>query len=365
MIRKIKKTGHIPSGTPKTKGEERNVARWNIIIDRLDKEITELKNKIHHMEKVERERAKEWANERSLQKDKMNEITETNRRLYMLILEALSNPREEAHWSKMTSTEIQSEREEGINTVKEGGEKTKHEEEWEACSRRVTSSNTAGNQEEWEACSRRVTSSNTAGNQEVGQEKGEENKDGLGWRGIGPTEEGTKYKPQEATSTLNRKNNIILLGHEEPKEIDEVEKKKNEGEYIERLIRGLLGKEGNRIDFEAHRLGIPNRETTRPIRMSFRDEEIVNRILENGYKIKELRGNEKLTLRRDLTVMERRELHENLNEVRQRNSQRNDEEKEQFFYKVVGRGEIVKRYIHHPKKQKRRQKEQEGIKYSN
>ena len=342
MIRKINKTGHIPNGTPKTKGEERNVTRWNIIIDRLDKEITELKNKIQQMEKAERE----WANERSLQKDKMNEITETNRRLYMLVIEALSNPREQADWSKMTWFEMQKEGEEGNNNAKEGGGKIKCE-------------------EEWEACSQKTTGGITAGNQEVGWEKGEENKDGLVWRGIGPTEEGTKYKPKETISALNRKKNIILLGHEEPKEIDEVEKKKNEGEYIERLIRGLLGKEGNRIDYEAHRLGIPDGETTRPIRMSFRDEEIVNRILENGYKIKELRGNEKLTLRRDLTVMERRKLHENLNEVRQRNSQRNDEEKEQFFYKVVGRGEIVKRYIHHPKKQKRRQKEQEGIKYSN
>merc|ERR1711917_207870 len=118
---------------------------------------------------------------------------------------------------------------------------------------------------------------------------------------------------------MNRKKNIILLGHhEEPNKIDNVERKKNEGEYIERLIRGILGKKGNRIDYEAHRLEVPNGETTRPIKMSFKDEEIVDRILENGYKIKELRGNEKLTLRRDLTVMERRELHENLNEVRQR-----------------------------------------------
>ena len=354
LIREINETGHIPSGSPSRQGKEKEE-------DRQEREITQLKNKIHRMEM----KASEWSIERNLLRDKINEATDKMNKATDKMNKATNQVNEVTELNRILLTLIT----ENLNDLKEDAEQT---EGLQSGIQRTTDRQTTVKEEDgeneykekWDTYDQVTTGNNTMGNQRERPDNGEATKNGLGQRGIGLTEEESKCKQREAIDAINRRKNLILLGHqEESNQIDDLDRRKKDEDYIGRLIKGLLGRDGNKIDYKAHRLGVSNGVNTRPLKISFKDKNTVDRILQKGYMIQKLKGNEKLTLRTDLTVTERRELHEKLNEVRQKNNQRTVQEKEQFFYKVVG-GEITKRYIHQPKGRRRRQREQEGTRYS-
>ena len=346
LIRKIKETGQIPRESLSRKRNEMKEGQ---------KELSELESVIHHME----EKESEWSIERSLLRDKINEATDKVNKvtdkvdkvtemigiLLTIITENLNDPKEVADQTEELQAGIQSKTHRQNTEKKEDGENA-HEVKGDTHDQETTGNNKLGIHKESPV-------------------KGEDTKEGLGQRRIGLSVEDSKCKQREAADAMNRRKNLILLGHqEESNQINDLDRKKKDEEYIGGLIRGLLGKEGNRIDYKAHRLGISNGESTRPIKISFKDKNTVDRILQKGYKIQKLKRNEKLTLRSDLSIMERRELHGILNEVRQLNNQRTAQEKEQFFFKVVG-GKITKRYVLQLKGRRKKQREQEGTRYSN
>ena len=179
----------------------------------------------------------------------------------------------------------------------------------------------------------------------IGNDKKEQMRD----KDTGEIRKQTEQKIVEEDES--RKRNLILLGHRE--ETNRTMKGKGkEKEYTEKLIKGLIGKEGEKVKYNAYRLGMVREQATRPIKMTFEDVETVDKMLKNGYKLRQLRGEEKLSLRRDLTLEERTELKDKLKETRIMNSERNDKEKEQFFYKVV-EGTIIKQNIRNPKRRKK------------
>merc|ERR1711980_53411 len=121
------------------------------------------------------------------------------------------------------------------------------------------------------------------------------------------------------------------LCHKEEETRIKEDRKEKEKEYTEKLIKELMGNEENKVKYNAHRLGIFKRGTKRSVKMIFEDAETVDKLLKNGYIMKHLKGDEKLTLRRDLSLKERAELNIKLKEARSMNSQRSVAEKELFF----------------------------------
>ena len=128
LIRKIKETGHIPNGSPSREGNEKE--------DGQEREISELRNKIHRMEME----ASEWSIERSLLRDKINEatdkmnkatdkvneVTEINRILLTIIAENLNDPKEDADQTEELQSGIQS-KTHRQNTAKEEDGENEHE----------------------------------------------------------------------------------------------------------------------------------------------------------------------------------------------------------------------------------------------
>ena len=86
------------------------------------------------------------------------------------------------------------------------------------------------------------------------------------------------------------------------------DRKQKEKEYTEKLIKGLMGNEENKVEYNAHRLGIFKGGTKRPVKMIFEDAETVDKLLKSDYKMKHLKGDEKLQLGRNLTLKERAKL---------------------------------------------------------
>ena len=309
---------------------------WKAILIKQQEEIGKLINKMLWVEEESLKRAAK-IDEQDKKFEKLLEITNF---LYLAVTEGISSPEIEKPGDTETEQkEIESEATEETNTEgkKEGGFGSKGE----------------GAEAERKAVKNQEKGSGLSGN---GREQME---------GEWIDESGTRPKHvtrKEIEREENRKRNLILMGHREEFNKMKDDRKGREREYIEKLIKEMLGKEGNKIEYNAHRLGLFSGETKRPIKMTFRDIETVDKILKNGYKIKQLKGNEKLTLRRDLTQKERTELNEKLKEARDMNNQRSDTEKEQFFYKVV-EGNIVKRYLQNPKRRKK-QRDQRETKFS-
>ena len=116
LIRKMKETGHIPKGSPSRKRNEMNDGQ---------KELSELRNVIHHMEMKE----SEWSIERSLLRDKINEaidkvneVTELNWILITIIAENLNDPKEDADQTEELQAGIQRKTHKQNTAKKEDGE---------------------------------------------------------------------------------------------------------------------------------------------------------------------------------------------------------------------------------------------------
>ena len=182
---------------------------------------------------------------------------------------------------------------------------------------------------------------------------GEDNRAGETGKGATDTlDAGTIAYHQLDAKGRNRRNNLIILGHREINR-DREPSGTNRGEarqYSLELINKLLGKDCSKeVGFEAHRIGALKEGRPRPICMSFQRAEIVDQLLKKGYKMRELQKEEKVSLRRDLSSNERKELKAQLEEVRQLNDHRDENDKQNFFFKVI-EGKIVKRVIHKKKR---------------
>ena len=300
--------------------------------ERLTNDKYEMEKLIKRIQQVEREYQKLAAKLEQSKKEAL-ENREKNRTIYVLWAESTCSP------------EVEMTKQEEINQMEMEQESVKVEETEITLEK---SDNLKGEVAE-------VVRNETKANEEWSTEdiKTARQIDNEGIRANMKELDVTGTRPKQQTNKAvdreeNRKKSLILLGHKEEETRIKEDRKQKEKEYTEKLIKGLMGNEENKVKYNAHRLGIFKGGTKRPVKMIFEDAETVDKLLKNGYKMKHLKGDEKLTLRRDLSLKEREELNIKLKEARRMNSQRSDAEKEFFFYKVR-EGKIVKHFLRKPK----------------
>ena len=306
-----------------------------------------LKDRIQQVE----EKNKELTTKLKHHGKELVELKERYETLYVLLAEMLHIPEPEETGQEMTKQTggLQVENEEpAAENLGEGQDKSDGEpaeiEEYRSQGEKQGGDGRGGNNEQM---------SKKGAARETTRAIGNDKKEPVGDKDTGVISKQTEHKIVEEDES--RKRNLILLGHRE--EMNRTKKGKGkEKEYTEKLIKGLIGKEGEKVKYNAYRLGTVREQATRPIKMTFEDVETVDKMLKNGFKLRQLRGDEKLSLRRDLTLEERTELKDKLKAARIMNSERNDKEKEQFFYKVV-EGNIVKQNIRNPKRRKKQEKQ--------
>ena len=85
---------------------------------------------------------------------------------------------------------------------------------------------------------------------------------------------------------------------------------------------------------EVRRFGKYNKGETRPMRIKFRSEVTAKEVLSVSWKLNKETEYSKIYLRKDLNKEERENLKIMLQEARNKNESRSEEEKESFFWKV-------------------------------
>lgn len=127
---------------------------------------------------------------------------------------------------------------------------------------------------------------------------------------------------------------VVVFGVKEEKTPDKIIRERYEINKI-KCILNSLGEEWLQDEVEEIvRLGKFEEGKSRPVKVRLYSQAAAEGILANSWKLKELEPYKKVFIRRNMTEEERDNLNELLTTARQRNEERTDEERNQFFWRI-------------------------------
>ena len=132
---------------------------------------------------------------------------------------------------------------------------------------------------------------------------------------------------------------VVMFGVKEEKNPDKVIRERYEINKIRSILSGL-GEDWVQDEVEEIvRLGRYIEGRSRPMKVRLYSQAAAEEILRNSWKLKELEPYKKVFIRRNMTEEERDKLNELITTVRQKNEERTDEERNQFFWRI--KNEII------------------------
>ncbi len=145
--------------------------------------------------------------------------------------------------------------------------------------------------------------------------------------------------------TVDKNKSVIIFGHTEKDIKSRVERDSDELNCIRNTMKHLLEEGGPEIEImEYRRIGRYEKGKNRPIKITLMNSQMAETILKNGPKLNEVEAFKSIKVRRDLSKEDRELLKSKFEEANKRNDERTEEEKECFFFRVVGL-QIRKWYI--------------------
>lgn len=115
------------------------------------------------------------------------------------------------------------------------------------------------------------------------------------------------------------------------------------------LARGIVGEVGdNNMDLpveidEVYRLGKYNEGTDRPLKIKFRTQVAATKVLDKTWKLAQSEEYKDVWIREDLNEEERTKRKKLVNESKEKNDQRLESEKNEFYWRVIN-GQVKKWY---------------------
>ena len=97
---------------------------------------------------------------------------------------------------------------------------------------------------------------------------------------------------------------------------------------------------------ERVRLGAHEEGKSRPLKLKFKSQVAAEALLRKAWKLKDHVDTKSIYIRKNMTQEERTKIKELVNEVKEKNEARNEEEKTKFFWKVRN-GRLKKWWIKH------------------
>ncbi|XP_069162662.1 uncharacterized protein PF3D7_1120000-like [Procambarus clarkii] len=144
-------------------------------------------------------------------------------------------------------------------------------------------------------------------------------------------------------NTADRTKSIIIFGCLEKEISSRVDRAAEEMKIIEKIVGLGEGSKENVSDFR--RIGKYEKEKNRPLRVTFNGVKNMMEVLRNARKLQSDEVGKSWSIRQDLSKEDREKLKMNLIEAKRLNGDRNEEDRNSFFYKVTGTGKLVKWYI--------------------
>ena len=145
-------------------------------------------------------------------------------------------------------------------------------------------------------------------------------------------------------NTADRSKSLIIFGCLEKGISSKVDRAAEEMKIIEKIVglgEGLNSKK-NVSDFR--RIGKYEKDKNRPLRVTFNEVKHLKEVLRNVRKLQCDEDGKHWSIRQDLSKEDREKVKMKI-AAKRLNGNRNEEEINSFFYKVLGNGKLVKRYI--------------------
>lgn len=154
-----------------------------------------------------------------------------------------------------------------------------------------------------------------------------------------------RQNEKQVNEIVERKKCIVVFGDTEEDMTERNDRKLAEIRKVDEMISVLDDEEvGWRGEVEdSWRLGKYTRGQMRPIKIKFRSAKVAEDVLKSSWKLKRVQKYEKVIIRRDLNEEERQNMREISREVREKNEERTEEEKKNFYYRNIN-GKIKKWY---------------------
>ena len=144
-----------------------------------------------------------------------------------------------------------------------------------------------------------------------------------------------KEKEKLVRNTVDRVKCVVLLGLKEEKIVNRTEREQKEKECLGQVI-SLVTEDDQAIGaVEEHfRIGSFEEGKDRPVKVKFATQAMAEAVLNGAWRLSGVEEYKKVWINRDMDRQEREELRELVEEARQKNSQRTEEERKQFYWKV-------------------------------
>ena len=129
---------------------------------------------------------------------------------------------------------------------------------------------------------------------------------------------------------------VVFFGVEQENITNRIERDKMDLSKIVDLLK-VISEEDDDIGIEEfQRLGKYVKNVNRPLKVTLQSSSMVETVMRNVKKIKQSDQWKHVWVNRCLTKEDRDKLREKVQEAKQKNNERSEEEERHFFYKVVG-----------------------------
>ena len=144
------------------------------------------------------------------------------------------------------------------------------------------------------------------------------------------------HNEKQVSEIMDRKRCVVMFGDIEEEQVHWNIRKKNCLKKVDNMLKALdkSGKEEwNKEVEDCWRLGKYSKGESRPLKIRFKSTKAAEEILNKSWKLSEDERYSKVIIRKDLNVEERNTMREINREVKEKNENRTEAEKEIFYYR--------------------------------
>ena len=146
-----------------------------------------------------------------------------------------------------------------------------------------------------------------------------------------------KEKKKIVRDTIEKVKSVVIFGLKEEKVVDREQRERKEKENIKKVVEIVTegdSTEAMRAIEEFHRIGKFEENKDRPIRIKFATQVQAEEIINGAWRLARVEQCRNVWINRDLDEDERGKLRELVQEAKQKNMERSEAEKMQFYWKV-------------------------------
>lgn len=144
-----------------------------------------------------------------------------------------------------------------------------------------------------------------------------------------------KEKERLVRDTVDKVKCVVIFGVREDKETNRLERDSQEKVKVKGVLNEILEDDQtmNTVE-EFHRIGKYQEGKDRPLKIKFVTQAKAEEVLSNAWKLAKKERFKRVWINKDMDREERDELKKLVEQMKQKNLERTEEEKEQFFYQV-------------------------------